>query len=50
MVGYDGHKMSKSKGNLVLVSTLRANGYRPEAIRLTLLAHSDATGSGRTAR
>ena len=30
MVGYDGEKMSKSKGNLVLVSTLRAAGRRPD--------------------
>jgi L-cysteine:1D-myo-inositol 2-amino-2-deoxy-alpha-D-glucopyranoside ligase len=39
MVGYDGEKMSKSKGNLVLVSTLRAAGVDPMAIRLALLAH-----------
>ena len=39
MVGYDGEKMSKSKGNLVLVSTLRARGVDPMAIRLALLAH-----------
>jgi L-cysteine:1D-myo-inositol 2-amino-2-deoxy-alpha-D-glucopyranoside ligase len=38
MVGYDGHKMSKSRGNLVLVSALRADGVDPRAIRLTLLA------------
>ncbi len=37
MVGYDGEKMSKSKGNLVLVSTLRAAGVDPMAIRLALL-------------
>lgn len=39
MVGYDGEKMSKSKGNLVLVSKLRAQGVDPMAIRLVLLAH-----------
>jgi len=39
MVGYEGEKMSKSKGNLVLVSVLRAEGHDPMAIRLALLAH-----------
>jgi L-cysteine:1D-myo-inositol 2-amino-2-deoxy-alpha-D-glucopyranoside ligase len=39
MVGYDGEKMSKSRGNLVLVSKLRADGVDPMAIRLALLAH-----------
>lgn len=39
MVGYDGEKMSKSKGNLVLVSALREAGRDPMAIRLALLAH-----------
>jgi L-cysteine:1D-myo-inositol 2-amino-2-deoxy-alpha-D-glucopyranoside ligase len=39
MVGYDGEKMSKSKGNLVFVSRLRAAGVDPVAIRLALLAH-----------
>lgn len=39
MVGYEGEKMSKSKGNLVLVSKLRAAGHDPMAIRLSLLAH-----------
>ncbi len=39
MVGYDGEKMSKSKGNLVLVSALRTGGHDPMAIRLALLAH-----------
>jgi L-cysteine:1D-myo-inositol 2-amino-2-deoxy-alpha-D-glucopyranoside ligase len=38
MVGLDGEKMSKSKGNLVLVSRLRADGIDPMAIRLALLA------------
>ena len=39
MVGYQGEKMSKSKGNLVLVSKLRAAGVDPMAIRLVLLDH-----------
>ena len=39
MVGYQGEKMSKSKGNLVLVSRLREAGVDPMAIRLALLAH-----------
>jgi L-cysteine:1D-myo-inositol 2-amino-2-deoxy-alpha-D-glucopyranoside ligase len=39
MVGYQGHKMSKSRGNLVLVSDLLSSGVDPRAIRLTLLAH-----------
>ncbi|HEU5485770.1 MAG TPA: cysteine--1-D-myo-inosityl 2-amino-2-deoxy-alpha-D-glucopyranoside ligase, partial [Microlunatus sp.] len=38
MVGLDGEKMSKSKGNLVLVSTLRESGVDPMAIRLALLS------------
>ncbi len=39
MVGLDGHKMSKSRGNLVLVSRLRDAGVDPAAIRLAILAH-----------
>ena len=39
MVGLDGSKMSKSKGNLVFVSQLREEGVDPAAVRLTLLAH-----------
>jgi L-cysteine:1D-myo-inositol 2-amino-2-deoxy-alpha-D-glucopyranoside ligase len=39
MVGYGGEKMSKSKGNLVLVSALREAGVDPMTIRLALLAH-----------
>ncbi len=39
MVGLDGAKMSMSKGNLVLVSKLRAVGVDPRAIRLVLLDH-----------
>ncbi|MDT5014706.1 MAG: L-cysteine:1D-myo-inositol 2-amino-2-deoxy-alpha-D-glucopyranoside ligase, partial [Mycobacterium sp.] len=38
MIGWDGHKMSKSRGNLVLVSRLRADGVDPAAMRLGLLA------------
>ena len=39
MVGLDGHKMSKSRGNLVLVSRLRADGVDAMAVRLALLGH-----------
>jgi L-cysteine:1D-myo-inositol 2-amino-2-deoxy-alpha-D-glucopyranoside ligase len=39
MVGLDGEKMSKSRGNLVLVSALRSVGVDPMAVRLALLAH-----------
>ncbi|WP_426595502.1 cysteine--1-D-myo-inosityl 2-amino-2-deoxy-alpha-D-glucopyranoside ligase [Cellulomonas sp. McL0617] len=39
MVGLDGQKMSKSLGNLVLVSQLREQGVDPMAIRLTILSH-----------
>ena len=39
MVGYDGAKMSKSKGNLVFVSRLRADGVDPMSVRLALLGH-----------
>jgi L-cysteine:1D-myo-inositol 2-amino-2-deoxy-alpha-D-glucopyranoside ligase len=39
MVAYQGEKMSKSLGNLVLVSRLVAGGTDPRAIRLALLAH-----------
>ncbi|MFW0794730.1 cysteine--1-D-myo-inosityl 2-amino-2-deoxy-alpha-D-glucopyranoside ligase [Gordonia sp. CPCC 205515] len=38
MVGLDGEKMSKSRGNLVFVSKLRLAGVDPAAIRLALLA------------
>ena len=37
MIGLDGEKMSKSRGNLVLVSKLRAAGIDPMALRLALL-------------
>lgn len=39
MVAWQGHKMSKSRGNLVFVSQLRHEGVEPPAIRLALLAH-----------
>lgn len=39
MVSWQGHKMSKSRGNLVFVSTLRHEGVESAAIRLALLAH-----------
>jgi L-cysteine:1D-myo-inositol 2-amino-2-deoxy-alpha-D-glucopyranoside ligase len=39
MVGLDGEKMSKSRGNLVFVSKLREAGVDPMAIRLALLGH-----------
>jgi L-cysteine:1D-myo-inositol 2-amino-2-deoxy-alpha-D-glucopyranoside ligase len=38
MIGLDGEKMSKSKGNLVFVSRLRADGVDQMAVRLALLA------------
>jgi L-cysteine:1D-myo-inositol 2-amino-2-deoxy-alpha-D-glucopyranoside ligase len=39
MVRLHGEKMSKSRGNLVFVSALRAAGADPMAVRLALLAH-----------
>ncbi len=39
LVTYEGAKMSKSRGNLVFVSSLRHAGKDPMAIRLALLAH-----------
>ena len=39
MVGYDGEKMSKSKGNLVFVSALRNSDVDSMAVRLVLLRH-----------
>lgn len=39
MVAYEGEKMSKSRGNLVFVSRLIADGTDPRVIRLALLAH-----------
>ncbi|WP_086825990.1 cysteine--1-D-myo-inosityl 2-amino-2-deoxy-alpha-D-glucopyranoside ligase [Allokutzneria sp. NRRL B-24872] len=38
MIGLDGEKMSKSKGNLVFVSKLRADEVDSMAVRLALLA------------
>ncbi|MFB6392203.1 cysteine--1-D-myo-inosityl 2-amino-2-deoxy-alpha-D-glucopyranoside ligase [Polymorphospora lycopeni] len=38
MIGLDGEKMSKSKGNLVFVSRLRADRVDPMALRLGLIA------------
>jgi L-cysteine:1D-myo-inositol 2-amino-2-deoxy-alpha-D-glucopyranoside ligase len=43
MVGYDGEKMSKSRGNLVFVSRLRAAGVDPMALRIALFAHRHDT-------
>ncbi|MFE9959952.1 cysteine--1-D-myo-inosityl 2-amino-2-deoxy-alpha-D-glucopyranoside ligase [Micromonospora sp. NPDC005299] len=37
MIGLDGEKMSKSRGNLVFVSRLRADRVDPMAVRLALL-------------
>jgi L-cysteine:1D-myo-inositol 2-amino-2-deoxy-alpha-D-glucopyranoside ligase len=39
MVGLHGEKMSKSRGNLVLVSDLRRAGLDPRLIRLAVLDH-----------
>lgn len=39
MIGLDGEKMSKSKGNLIFVSKLIRDGFNPMAIRLALLSH-----------
>jgi L-cysteine:1D-myo-inositol 2-amino-2-deoxy-alpha-D-glucopyranoside ligase len=38
MIGLDGEKMSKSRGNLVFVSRLRADKIDPNAVRLALFA------------
>lgn len=38
LVGLHGEKMSKSKGNLVFVSRLRAAGHDPLAVRLAIIA------------
>lgn len=38
MIGLNGEKMSKSRGNLVFVSRLRADGVDPMAVRLALLS------------
>jgi L-cysteine:1D-myo-inositol 2-amino-2-deoxy-alpha-D-glucopyranoside ligase len=38
MIGLDGEKMSKSRGNLVFVSKLRAQDVDPNAVRVALLS------------
>jgi L-cysteine:1D-myo-inositol 2-amino-2-deoxy-alpha-D-glucopyranoside ligase len=38
MIGLDGEKMSKSRGNLVFVSKLRAEKVDPNAVRLALFS------------
>ncbi len=38
MIGLDGEKMSKSRGNLVFVSRLRGDGVDPMSVRLALLS------------
>ncbi|MEO6204503.1 MAG: cysteine--1-D-myo-inosityl 2-amino-2-deoxy-alpha-D-glucopyranoside ligase [Mycobacteriales bacterium] len=51
MVGLDGEKMSKSKGNLVFVSRLLAGGEDPAALRLALLSthyREDRAWTGQT--
>jgi L-cysteine:1D-myo-inositol 2-amino-2-deoxy-alpha-D-glucopyranoside ligase len=39
MIGLDGEKMSKSRGNLLFVSKLIAEGVEPMAIRWALMGH-----------
>ena len=39
MIGLDGEKMSKSKGNLIFVSQLIKEGIDPMAIRIALMSH-----------
>ena len=49
MIGWDGHKMSKSRGNLVLVSTLRGDAVDPAASGWACCPGiTAATGSGAT--
>ncbi|GAA1831885.1 cysteine--1-D-myo-inosityl 2-amino-2-deoxy-alpha-D-glucopyranoside ligase [Pseudonocardia ailaonensis] len=38
MIGLDGEKMSKSRGNLVFVSKLRSQGVDPNAVRAALIS------------
>ena len=38
MIGLDGEKMSKSKGNLIFVSKLLSQNVAPQALRLALIA------------
>jgi L-cysteine:1D-myo-inositol 2-amino-2-deoxy-alpha-D-glucopyranoside ligase len=49
LIGLDGEKMSKSRGNLVFVSKLRGEGVDPMAVRLALLSghwRSDRSWTG----
>jgi L-cysteine:1D-myo-inositol 2-amino-2-deoxy-alpha-D-glucopyranoside ligase len=39
MVRFEGEKMSKSRGNLVFVSQLLAEGHDPMAVRLAIISH-----------
>ena len=39
LISYQGHKMSKSRGNLVLISRLLEAGADPSAIRLGIMSH-----------
>lgn len=39
MVGLDSEKMSKSRGNLILVSKLRAAGVHPSIVRLAIMSN-----------
>lgn len=50
MVGLEGEKMSKSRGNLVFVSALRDAGVDPMAIRLALLSKHYRTNRDWTAQ
>ena len=43
MIGLDGEKMSKSKGNLVFVSKLRQEGVSPALIKIALFADRYST-------
>ncbi|PWD52275.1 cysteine--1-D-myo-inosityl 2-amino-2-deoxy-alpha-D-glucopyranoside ligase [Serinibacter arcticus] len=43
LLAYEGEKMSKSRGNLVLVSRLVEQGVEPMAVRLVLLSHHYAS-------
>ncbi len=49
MIGLDGEKMSKSKGNLVFVSRLRGDRVDPMAVRLALLTEHYRTDRSWTA-
>lgn len=43
LIGLEGEKMSKSKGNLLFVSTMVSQGINPMAIRLALISQHYAT-------